>query len=100
MYHKSINGDDELEIITPQTLEEKDSIEQNPMYSKKPYFRRLWEVVYYVFPFGFVSFGGPQAHITNFYQKFVEELKWINEEQFEGLFAMSTSLPGSASGHV
>lgn len=46
---------------------------------------------------GFTSFGGPPVHFQIFHKKFVEELKWIDEQTYQELFAICQALPGPAS---
>jgi hypothetical protein len=67
---------------------------------QKSYKQRLFDVIRSTYSLGIASFGGPQAHIANFHRIFVVEKEWVSEDQFTGLFAMSSSLPGSASNHV
>ncbi|KRX03591.1 hypothetical protein PPERSA_04143 [Pseudocohnilembus persalinus] len=48
-------------------------------------------------PYGFLSYGGPMAHIGMLEQTFVEKLKWISPQQFSELFALCQSFPGPTS---
>lgn len=52
------------------------------------------------FVLGLFSFGGPMAHIAYFRKKFVEELKWLDDEKFSSLLALSNFLPGPSSSQV
>jgi chromate transporter len=52
------------------------------------------------FTLGLFSFGGPMAHIGYFRKTFVEKLKWIDEESFGKLLALSQFLPGPSSSQV
>lgn len=52
------------------------------------------------FLLGWVSFGGPAAHIGYFQQKFVQELKWISQEKYGQIVALSQFLPGPGSSQV
>ncbi|EPS39598.1 hypothetical protein H072_6661 [Dactylellina haptotyla CBS 200.50] len=46
---------------------------------------------------GFTCFGGPPVHFQIFHAKFVDRLKWIDEQMFQELFALCQALPGPAS---
>lgn len=49
---------------------------------------------------GLYSFGGPAAHLTNFEQRFVRQLGWLNLAQYQQLVALCQLLPGPASSQV
>jgi len=49
---------------------------------------------------GFVSFGGPAAHIGYFRTAFVEKLKWLDDKAYANLIALSQFLPGPSSSQV
>jgi len=49
---------------------------------------------------GLTSFGGPIAHLGYFRKEFVEHRKWLNDEQFAQLLAISQFLPGPASSQL
>lgn len=49
---------------------------------------------------GLTSFGGPMAHLGYFHQRFVEKLKWIDEEAYLRIVALSQFLPGPSSSQV
>ena len=66
---------------------EKDEVEESHVIS-------LMEMAKEVWPYGFITFGGPMAHIGMFRDKFVNQLKWMGRDQFEELFAICQSLPG------
>ncbi|RBR13496.1 uncharacterized protein FIESC28_08124 [Fusarium coffeatum] len=48
---------------------------------------------------GFTSFGGPPVHfkITEFHDKFVNKLKWIDEQIYQELFSVAQALSGPGS---
>ncbi|MFA0084291.1 chromate efflux transporter [Vibrio sp. 10N.261.51.F12] len=52
------------------------------------------------FALGWVSFGGPAAHIGYFRQTFVEKLQWLSDEEYAQLVALSQFLPGPGSSQV
>ncbi|GIU43444.1 chromate efflux pump [Shewanella sairae] len=52
------------------------------------------------FSLGLVSFGGPAAHIGYFRQTFVEELKWLDNQHYGSLVALSQFMPGPGSSQV
>lgn len=49
---------------------------------------------------GFISFGGPAAHIGYFHKEFVINRKWLTEDQYANLVALSHLLPGPGSSQV
>ncbi len=52
------------------------------------------------FLLGWVSFGGPAAHIGYFRNTFVTKLKWLNEQEYAQIVALSQFLPGPGSSQV
>ncbi|MBQ4837650.1 chromate efflux transporter [Pseudoalteromonas luteoviolacea] len=52
------------------------------------------------FLLGWVSFGGPAAHIGYFRQTFVEKLKWLDDQEYGQIVALSQFLPGPGSSQV
>ncbi len=49
---------------------------------------------------GWISFGGPAAHIGYFRNTFVEKLKWLNDKEYGQIVALSQFLPGPGSSQV
>jgi chromate transporter len=49
---------------------------------------------------GLTSFGGPVAHIGYFRRTFVQRRRWLDEEHFGQLLALSQFLPGPASSQL
>ena len=49
---------------------------------------------------GLTSFGGPVAHIGYFRDEYVKRRRWISEQQFGELVALSNLLPGPSSSQV
>ena len=52
------------------------------------------------FALGWISFGGPAAHIGYFRTTFVEKLKWLDDHEYAQLVALSQFLPGPGSSQV
>lgn len=52
------------------------------------------------FALGWVSFGGPAAHIGYFRQVFVEKEGWLTDQQYTQFVALSQFLPGPGSSQV
>ena len=52
------------------------------------------------FALGWISFGGPAAHIGYFRKAFVEKRHWLNDEEYAQLIALSQFLPGPGSSQV
>ncbi|WGO98679.1 chromate efflux transporter [Saccharophagus degradans] len=59
-----------------------------------------FEVFWRFLLLGFVSFGGPAAHIGYFRNAFVEKRQWLTEEAFARLLALSQFLPGPGSSQL
>lgn len=49
---------------------------------------------------GWISFGGPAAHIGYFRNTFVVKLKWIEDKEYAQIVALSQFLPGPGSSQV
>ena len=60
----------------------------------------MWLVFKTFFLLGWISFGGPAAHIGYFRHTFVEKLNWISEHEYGQLVALSQFLPGPGSSQV
>ncbi|MBV7314731.1 chromate efflux transporter [Shewanella sp. NIFS-20-20] len=60
----------------------------------------MWQVFVRFFTLGWVSFGGPAAHIGYFRYTFVEHLAWLDERKFASLVALSQFLPGPGSSQL
>ncbi len=52
------------------------------------------------FALGWVSFGGPAAHIGYFRHYFVENKQWLSEKEYADFVALSQFLPGPGSSQV
>ncbi|KAJ3236404.1 hypothetical protein HDU81_010787 [Chytriomyces hyalinus] len=59
-----------------------------------PLCERLKDVVLNYFPLSYITWGGPQASIAVMLNLFVVKKKWISEEMFAELYAISNALPG------
>lgn len=62
--------------------------------------KAIWEVFWRFLLLGFTSFGGPAAHLGYFQKTFVEEQKWIEQDAYSRLIALSQFLPGPGSSQV
>ncbi len=60
----------------------------------------MFEIIKRFFLLGWVSFGGPAAHIGYFRNEFVQKRGWISEEEYAQLIALSQFLPGPGSSQV
>ena len=49
---------------------------------------------------GWISFGGPAAHIGYFRKTFVEKMKWLDDDEYAKIVALSQFLPGPGSSQV
>ncbi|PKG83502.1 chorismate-binding protein [Colwellia sp. 75C3] len=61
---------------------------------------KLWQVFWQFFTLGWISFGGPAAHIGYFERTFVQKLKWIDSESYARLISLSQFLPGPGSSQI
>ncbi|WP_451923617.1 chromate efflux transporter [Thalassotalea nanhaiensis] len=52
------------------------------------------------FLLGWISFGGPAAHIGYFRNTFVEKLKWLDDQEYAQIVALSQFIPGPGSSQV
>ncbi len=59
-----------------------------------------WAVFLVFLRLGLTSFGGPIAHLGFFRTEFVERRRWLNEEHYADVVALSQFLPGPASSKV
>ena len=59
--------------------------------------RRLAEVGWAFLPLGWITFGGPQAHIALLQERFVARRRWLDEERFVELLGLGQGLPGPTS---
>ncbi|KKY20009.1 putative chromate transport protein [Phaeomoniella chlamydospora] len=58
---------------------------------------RTVDVVVANWHLGFTAFGGPPVHFQILHKKFVEKYKWVDEQMYQEIFALSQALPGPAS---
>ncbi len=58
---------------------------------------RIKEIILNYLPLGYVTFGGPSAHVALLHDKFVVRQHWLPDEAFGELFGLSQALPGPAS---
>jgi len=62
--------------------------------------KAIWDIFWRFLGLGLVSFGGPAAHIGYFRTTFVERLRWLDDEHYGRLVALSQFLPGPGSSQV
>jgi chromate transporter len=55
------------------------------------------EVLLVALKLGLTSFGGPIAHLGYFHNEYVHRRKWLSEEAYSEVVAISQALPGPAS---
>lgn len=60
-------------------------------------FERLKEITIKYLPLGYITFGGPSAHVALMHDKFVIKERWIGDQQYGELFGIAQALPGPAS---
>jgi len=58
------------------------------------------EVLWVFTKLGFTSFGGPIAHLGFFRTEFVQRRRWVDEDHYADVVALSQFLPGPASSKV
>ncbi len=63
-------------------------------------FKRIGEIFLVFLRLGCFSFGGPVAHLGYFQEAFVTRRRWITQERFADLVALSHFLPGPSSSQV
>ncbi|MFY8275307.1 chromate efflux transporter [Pseudoalteromonas sp. SSDWG2] len=61
---------------------------------------KLLSLFYQFFLLGCTSFGGPAAHLGYFQRHFVDNKKWLNQQQYGQLISLSQLLPGPGSSQV
>src|SRR5262245_48280754 len=59
-----------------------------------------WTVFLVFLRLGLTSFGGPIAHLGFFRTEFVERRRWVTDEHYADVVALSQFLPGPASSKV
>lgn len=60
----------------------------------------IFAVFQQFFILGWISFGGPAAHLGYFHKTFVEKLHWLSDKEYVQLVALSQFLPGPGSSQV
>lgn len=59
-----------------------------------------WPVFLVFLRLGFMSFGGPIAHVGYFREEFVTRRRWLSEPSYADLVALCQFLPGPASSQI
>lgn len=67
-------------------------------FMEQAYF--MLSVFWQFFMLGWVSFGGPAAHIGYFQRHFVQKLGWLPQDRFAATLALCQFLPGPASSQL
>ena len=62
--------------------------------------RQLIDIFWAFFQLGWTSFGGPAAHLGYFRTAFVEQRRWLSDNEYGQLIALSQFLPGPGSSQV
>lgn len=65
-----------------------------------PSFKTLLEILIVSTKLGFISFGGPIAHLGYFHEEYIRRRKWMDEKNYSELVALCQFLPGPASSQV
>ncbi|WP_204796261.1 chromate efflux transporter [Oceanisphaera litoralis] len=60
----------------------------------------MLQVFWQFFKLGWISFGGPAAHIGYFQRHFVQKLGWLPQDRFASTLALCQFLPGPASSQL
>ncbi|MDV5167487.1 chromate efflux transporter [Photobacterium rosenbergii] len=60
----------------------------------------MFKVMWQFFLLGLYSFGGPAAHIGYFQREFVQNKKWLTDQDFTQAVALCQFLPGPASSQL
>ncbi|MCW8329388.1 chromate efflux transporter [Photobacterium sp. SDRW27] len=60
----------------------------------------MFKVLYQFFILGLYGFGGPAAHIGYFQREFVQNKRWLNDQDFTHAVALCQFLPGPASSQL
>ncbi|WP_144211136.1 chromate efflux transporter [Shewanella donghaensis] len=60
----------------------------------------MWQIFTRFLALGFISFGGPAAHIGYFRQTFVNDLNWLDDKRYGSFVALSQFMPGPGSSQV
>ena len=68
----------------------------SPLKQQPVYFEIFWTF----FQLGCYSFGGPSAHLVFFHQRFVQQLKWLDDPHYAQYLALAQLLPGPTSSQV
>lgn len=68
--------------------------------SHKPNHISVWTIFITFLRLGLTSFGGPVAHLGYFRTEFVDQKKWLSDQEYSDLVALCQFLPGPASSQV
>ncbi|SEF74877.1 chromate transporter [Vibrio hangzhouensis] len=76
------------------------TLSKEPTFRASPESASLLTIFKIFFALGWVSFGGPAAHIGYFRSAFVQKRQWLTDEQYAQIVALSQFLPGPGSSQV
>lgn len=76
------------------------TLSKEPTFRASPESVSLLTIFKIFFALGWVSFGGPAAHIGYFRSAFVQKRQWLTDEQYAQIVALSQFLPGPGSSQV
>lgn len=62
--------------------------------------QQLTRIFLHFLKLGFLSFGGPAAHLVFFHRHFVQQLRWLSDAEYAQLVALAQLLPGPTSSQV
>ena len=62
--------------------------------------KHIWQIFTQFLMLGSISFGGPAAHIGYFQRQFVDQKRWLSQDDYGRLVALCQFLPGPASSQV
>lgn len=62
--------------------------------------KNQFDILWTFLKLGCTSFGGPIAHLAYFRTVFVEQRKWLSEQEYAQILIICQSLPGPASSQV
>ncbi|KXS22240.1 chromate transporter [Gonapodya prolifera JEL478] len=96
----SLDADRAKEKLALEMAYEEVGLTEEPVIlGKRPLRVRLWEITVNWLPLGYITFGGPAAHVALMLQLWVhsDDKRWLDAASFAELFSLCQTLPGPAS---